>query len=131
MHTAEARARFLRDRVLTATPVQRVVMLYDRLALDLAQAETAPDTAVGHAMQIIAELQASLDVTAGGPAQNLSSIYTFLLRELIAVRGGEPQRLPGVVQIVGDLRESWTQAAAQAAAVRAEDAPAGHLAAIG
>jgi flagellar protein FliS len=107
MQAAAARARFLRDRVLTATPAQRVVMLYESLALDLSQAESAPDAALGHAMRVVAELQASLDVTAGGPAENLAAIYGYLLRELIAVRGGETERLPALARIVGDLHQSW------------------------
>jgi flagellar protein FliS len=112
----ELRARYLRDRVMTATPAQRVVMLYDRLALDLTLADSAADLAtaggyLSHANQVIAELLSSLDVSAGGPAENLSSIYPYLLNELIAVRGGAPERLAGVRQIVTTLRDAWAQAA--------------------
>ena len=87
----EARARYLRDRVLTATPAQRVVMLYDRLGLDLTQAVATEDAIaagahIGHASQVVAELLGSLDVTAGGPADNLAAIYGYLLRELTAIR---------------------------------------------
>jgi flagellar protein FliS len=123
VNAVDARARFLRDRVLTATPAQRVVMLYDRLARDLRQAEAAPDTALGHAMQIVAELQASLDVGAGGPAENLASIYAYLLRDLIAVRGGESERLPARARIVDDLRPAWMQAAEQVGPTPAAGAP--------
>jgi flagellar protein FliS len=93
----EVRARYLRDRVMTATPAQRVVMLYDRLGLDLTRAGEEPDEIaagkhVSHAMEIVAELRASLDITAGGPADNLAAIYAFLLRELVAVRTGQLAR---------------------------------------
>ncbi|MCU1659904.1 MAG: Flagellar protein FliS, partial [Pseudonocardiales bacterium] len=85
MAADDARARYLRDRVLTATPAQRVVMLYDRLALDLGLASTVAASAVGisavgtsavdtdrhavaahlsHALEVVAELHASLDLTA-------------------------------------------------------------------
>jgi flagellar protein FliS len=115
MAVDELRARYLRDRVLTATPAQRVVMLYDRLGLDLTLAASAEDSfAVGerlsHAMQVVAELQASLDVTAGGPAENLTSIYGYLMSELIAARGGEIARLDGAARIVTTLREAWAKA---------------------
>ncbi len=111
----EVRARYLRDRVMTATPAQRVVMLYDRLGLDLTRADDEQDVHaagrhVSHAMEIVAELRASLDVTAGGPAENLAAIYSFLLRELIAVRTGELTRLSPLHRVVSDLRSAWAQA---------------------
>lgn len=116
--TDDLRARFLRDRVLTATPAQRVVMLYDRLALDLARASSDADPTTGaidHAVQIVAELRASLDVTAGGPAENLADLYGYLLRELLTIRGGERDALPEVMTMVETLRQAWTQAADQLA----------------
>jgi flagellar secretion chaperone FliS len=127
----EVRARYLRDRVLTATPAQRVVMLYDRLGLDLNLAEAAADTDahttathLAHALEIVAELHASLDLDAGGPAANLSSIYTYLLGELLAVRGGEVHRLPALRTIVTTLADAWSGAAEQLAGQTAA-APAG------
>jgi flagellar protein FliS len=125
MTNEDFRARYLRERVLTASPAQRVVMLYDRLSLDLARAgdDAVPDPVqhVDHAVSIVAELRSSLDVTAGGPADNLAALYTYLLRELLAVRGGERARLAGCVQIVETLRAAWTKVAAEqlAAAVPA------------
>lgn len=123
--SADMRARYLNQRVLTATPGQRVVMLYDRLALDLTRAAdiyaTDPtDTfsagqAIDHAMAIVAELAGSLRPTKDSPAENLASIYTYLLRELTAVRGGQIARLAGTAKIVGTLREAWTAAVAQTA----------------
>lgn len=125
----DLRARFLRDRVMTATPAQRVVMLYDRLALDLARAAevAAHDTAdLDHAVQIVVELRSSLDESAGGPADNLASIYGYLLRELIAIRGGAGDSLPKVSAVVETLRQAWTQAAEQlAAGVGASGQPQG------
>jgi len=113
--TAEdIRARFLHDKVVTATPAQRIVMVYDRLGLDLNRASVDPASAgehLLHAMQIVAELQSSLDVSASGAAPNLASLYAFILRELIAVRGGQTDRLPAVQKIVSELRDSWAQAA--------------------
>lgn len=114
--TADAlRARFLRDRVMTATPGQRVVMLYDRLVVDLRLSIDACDgfeaqPHLGHAMLVVAELQASLDVSAGGPAENLARIYGYLLRELIEARGGPRDALPGLAAIVSELRDSWAEA---------------------
>lgn len=131
MAADEVRARYLRDRVLTASPAQRVVMLYDRLGLDLTLAQAAltdgsnaadavpgatrdvvaAGTHLGHAMQVVAELQSSLDTSAGGPAANLASLYAFLVGELVAIRGGAVDKLPAVAEMVSTLRDAWAQAA--------------------
>lgn len=134
----ELRLRYLRERVLTASPAQRVAMLYDRLALDLARAEegltatTAADreaaTALDHAMQIVTELLGSLDVEAGGPAGNLAALYGWMLRELLAVRTGDGPRLPAVTEAVTTLRGAWTAAAEQLSAGAVTTAGAGAVA---
>ncbi len=123
-----ARIRFLRDRVMTATPAQRVVMLFDRLALDVQRAVECDDdleagTHIGHATTIVAELLGSLDQSAGGPADNLAALYTFLLREFTAARcDNDRTRLVPVQAIVTGLRDSFAEAAvavASAASVSA------------
>jgi len=101
---------------MTATPAQRVVMLYDRLGLDLNLAASTDDVAVrgghlSHAMQVVTELRGSLDLSAGGPAENLLGVYGYLLTELIAIRGGAVQKLPAVTQVVTELRGAWAQVA--------------------
>lgn len=103
---------------MTATPSQRVVMLYDRLSLDLMRASEAEDvfTAgrnVSHAMEVVAELRSSLDITVGGPAENLASIYGYLLGELVGARGGDSARLAPLRQMVSTLRDAWAQAGEQ------------------
>ena len=113
----DVRARYLRDRVLTASPAQRVVMLYDRLLLDLRLAATADDayamgTNVSHALQVLAELQGSLDHRHGGPAENLSAIYGYLIGRLLEARiSGDLTGLDALISIIGDLRSAWAQAA--------------------
>lgn len=120
----DMRARYLNQRVMTATPGQRVVMLYDRLALDLTRAadiyETDPTdfysagSAVDHAMAIIAELAGSLRDIPDSPSGNLSALYGYLLKELAAVRGGETGKLAGARTIVETLRTAWTDAVTSA-----------------
>src|SRR4051794_30077207 len=116
MSFADHRAQFLRTRVLTASPAQRVVMLYDRLALDLAQARNAEDPYaagqhIGHAMEIVGELQASLDLTAGAVADNLSRLYGYAVNELVAARCGDLSRLDDVEKVITPLRAAWAEAA--------------------
>lgn len=120
MAADDIRARYLSDRVLTASPAQRVVMLYDRLGLDIARAQDAHArndlAAVGshlnHAVQIIAELRSSLDITTWSGGENLASIYTYLLTNLMsAARADGAGQLPHLAKIVTDLRAAWHQAA--------------------
>lgn len=127
----EARNRFLRERVMTATPAQRVVMLFDRLAIDLHRAKEAPDgpsagADLGHATTIVAELYGSLDMTAGGPAENLAQLYGYLLTELTAIRtSGARERIDGVAGIVATLRDAFDTAAASLASTASRASYAG------
>src|SRR5690242_7631849 len=91
MSTASLRARYVGASVATASPQQLLVMLYDRLALDLERGEVALEAGerntahdqILHAQEIILELRASLnvDVWEGGP--RLAALYSWLLGELI------------------------------------------------
>ncbi len=124
MSAASLRARYLGNSIATASPHQLLVMLYDRLALDLERGETA--MAVGdremasaqlqHAQEIILELQASLkvDIWDGGP--RLSALYAWLLSELIrANTKGDLRRIADCRAIVEPLRDAWAEAAASLA----------------
>lgn len=114
----EIRNRFLRDRVLTATPAQRVVMLYDRLALDLVRARSAEEAAdsgphLSHATQIVAELLGSLEHSAGPLAENLAGLYHYLLKILMDAQvTRDLSSVDAAAAVVDTLREAWTQVAA-------------------
>ena len=127
MSTASLRARYLGDSVSTASPQQLLVMLYDRLALDLERAEAAlidgnRDAAreqLMHAQEIVLELQASLqvDVWEGGP--RLAALYTWLLSELIQTNlKGNVRRVADCRKIVEPLRDAWREAAASLASAQ-------------
>src|SRR2546430_12152804 len=85
------RPRYLAESVATASPGQLLVMLYDRLVVDLTQAEDAlraRDTATAstrlmHAQDIVSELRSSLDLSAWDRAAGLAQLYGFLLPRLI------------------------------------------------
>jgi flagellar protein FliS len=124
MSAAALRARYLGDTVATASPQQLLVMLYDRLALDLERGQTAliagdRETAseqLQHAQEIVMELQGSLQVDAweGGP--RLASLYTWLLTELITANvKGDLRRVGDCRKIVEPLRDAWREAAASLA----------------
>jgi flagellar secretion chaperone FliS len=124
MSAAALRARYLGDTVATASPQQLLVMLYDRLALDLERGQTAlfagdRETAneqLQHAQDIVIELRSSLqvDVWEGGP--RLAALYSWLLTELVTANvKGDANRVSSCRQVVEPLRDAWRQAAASLA----------------
>jgi flagellar secretion chaperone FliS len=120
MSTPALRARYLADTVSTASPARLLVMLYDRLLLDLSQGEAAlrageremASDRLIHAQDIVLELRASLDVTGWTGAPGLAQLYSFLLTELIRANvRQEPDRVAGCRDVVQPLAEAWRQAA--------------------
>jgi flagellar protein FliS len=125
MSTASLRARYMGDTVATASPQQLLVMLYDRLALDLERAEEAlvagnkdvSHAQLLHAQEIVLELRASLqvDLWEGGP--RLAALYTWVLGELMKANlKGDVRRVRDCRQVVEPLRDAWREAALSLAA---------------
>ena len=125
MSAAALRARYMGDTVATASPQQLLVMLYDRLALDLERAETALGSGdrdearaqLQHAQEIVFELRSSLkvDVWEGGP--RLDALYGWLITELVQANvKGDRNRVRSCLQVVEPLRDAWRQAALSLAA---------------
>ncbi len=91
MATAMTKNPYLADSVATASPGRLLVMLYDRLALDLTRAESAIEqqdhngahAALMHAQDIVIELRATLDVSVWAAGQQLALVYDYLLELLI------------------------------------------------
>ena len=121
MSAASLRARYMGDTVTTASPQRLLVMLYDRLALDLERGQaalvagdrTTASEQLQHAQEIVMELQSSLkvDLWDGGP--RLAALYTWLLTELIAANvKGDLRRAGDCRKIVEPLRDAWREAAA-------------------
>ena len=110
--------------ILTATPGQLVVMLYDGCLRFLFQAAHAmrdgqhleADKRLTRAEAIIDELLTTLDLEQGGVvASRLQGIYVFCKRHLIEERGQrDPEMVDKVSELLGELRESWVQVAATA-----------------
>lgn len=114
------RARYLADSVDTASPARLLVMLYERLVLDLARAEAAlvagerepANRQLQHAQDIIMELRATLDLTAWDGAAGLAQIYTYLVSELMAANvAGDATRVAAARGLVEPLLDAWRQAA--------------------
>ena len=119
MNLYDIRARYLADAVATAGPTRLLTMLYDRLLVDVDRGERALRTGergeatghLSHAQEIVTELMCSLDVELWDGAQNLLSIYTFLLRELVeASVSGDPERVAACRALIEPLHEAWNEA---------------------
>src|SRR3954462_15017516 len=121
MSSASLRARYLGDAVATASPRQVLVMLYDRLALDLERAQKAvaagerseASEQLQHAQEIVLELLSSLQVDAweGGP--RLAALYNWLLSEMMQANIKlDTNRISSCRQVVEPLRDAWRLAAA-------------------
>jgi flagellar protein FliS len=124
MSAASLRARYLGDAVATGSPQQVLVMLYDRLALDLERGHKAvaagdrdrASAELQHAQAIVMELLSSLQVDAweGGP--RLAALYNWLIGELIQANVRmDTNRVSACRQVVEPLRDAWRQAAASLA----------------
>lgn len=116
----QARTAYTRESVLSATPAQLVVMLYDRLVLDMQRAEAAQDAQdwveahgyLMHAQDIVTELQLTLRMDVWDGAERLFAIYVYVKNALVAANlNRDVERTHEALRLMTPLRESWTQAA--------------------
>ncbi|GLY96860.1 flagellar export chaperone FliS [Actinoplanes sp. NBRC 103695] len=122
MSSPALRDRYLADSINTASPGKLLVMLYDRLVMDLMQGEEALRAGsreqaadkLTHAQEIILELRTTLDLDAWSGAPGLANLYGFLLTELIGANiRREADRVAACRALVEPLRDAWREAAAQ------------------
>jgi flagellar secretion chaperone FliS len=116
------KARYLADVVATASPARLVVMLYDRLLLDIVQGREAlqagstvdADRHLRHAQAVVLELRGSLAVDKWDGAPRLASIYGWLLKELVLANvNKDAAKAEECRQLVEPLRDAWYGAAVQ------------------
>ena len=117
-----AATRYADDSVATASPTRLLVMLYDRLVLDLTRGEQAQrggDRAtaaaqLGHAQDIIAELLSSLDQQAWDGGPQLAALYAWLLKEISgSIVTDDADRTAACRLCIEPLRDAWAEAATQ------------------
>jgi flagellar secretion chaperone FliS len=109
------------NAVLSATPAQLVVMLYDGTRRFLRQATTAmrageverAHNTLRRAEMIIVHLDSVLDQEQGDQlAERLHSIYQFCLTHLNRGRMSQDAgKLEEVGNLLGELRQSWSEIA--------------------
>jgi len=117
---APAPNAYRESAVLTATPEQLVVMLYDGANRFLTQSAIAMrDGRAGlageklrRAEAIIDELLATLDTTVGEIADRLQALYLFFKEHLMAARlKQDAGKVDEVAHFMRELRASWAAVA--------------------
>ena len=117
-----ARAAYMDASIATASPARLLVMLYERLVLDVQRGLEAQQRQdyqethrqLTHAQDIIMELHSGLkpELWSGGPA--LASLYLWLHGELIAANvAKDAARVAGARKLIEPLRDAWHEAARQ------------------
>jgi flagellar protein FliS len=111
---------YLQSTVLSATPGELIVMLYDGARRFLRQASVAmrageierAHNTLRRGEMIIAHLDGTLDFDQGQLPERLHAIYQFCLAHL---NGGrmtqDPTKLEEVSHLLGELREAWAEVA--------------------
>ena len=119
-------ARYRESEVLSASPSQLVVIVYEHLLVNLRRARLLVDPkdanarsdSLERARAALTELLVTLDHKQGGEiASRLSSIYAFMLGEL-SVLGVKPDasRLDAIIALASELHSAFAQVAQNAAA---------------
>ena len=121
---SSARNAYLEQSIATASPARLLVMLYDRLVLDLNRAIEAQETGdimlangnLIHAQEIVLELRTSLKMDVWEGAPRLASIYAWLHSELVRANISKDVTITrDCLKVVEPLAETWRQAAMQSA----------------
>ena len=114
--------RYRQQGILTANPVELIVMLYDGCIKQLKMAAMAIEenkvqqthNCLIKAQNIVVELVSSLDFRYP-IAEELCDIYEYLLRELILINAEKDAgRVDGLVGILTELRQTWHEISGQA-----------------
>ena len=113
-----AAAAYQDHKITTASPTRLVVLIFERLVLDLERAHAAleshehPHNHLSRAQERLTALLDALDTTAGEHAPQLASIYAHVHRTLIEANVTKNATLiQQSLTIITGLKDAWTQAA--------------------
>lgn len=116
---------YRKAQIKTASPGQRVVMMYEGLLRELKKSQTYMlkvnsssesiekcHNTLDLCQKIILELQLALDLDNGGEiAKNLNDLYDFWILELSNSNSSkEPKKLAPIIQMVEELKDTWKEA---------------------
>jgi flagellar protein FliS len=112
--------KFTRAAIESASGAQLVVMLYQRLELDVTRAVTAMRakdngeafTQLEHAASIVNHLRSTLDETVWDDAASLLALYQYLLESFSRAQITQDAALiEPCVPMIAELTEAWTAVA--------------------
>jgi flagellar protein FliS len=113
-------SQYLDTKVLTATPGELLVMLYDGLLQRLRQSKLCIEDnrldrageLLGNAHDILAELMSSLDPEKSPElAENLLRLYIYCKERLIVALGERnPEYIDEVLGLLQPMRDAWSEA---------------------
>jgi flagellar protein FliS len=112
----QAQQAYRQNSVLSASPEQLVLMLYDGVLRFLRQAAVAmresdltnANARLRRAEAILDELRVTLDPSAGELAERLDAIYLFCRQLLVQAQlDKDPSRIEAAVDLIGELRDAW------------------------
>jgi flagellar protein FliS len=124
MYAQDYARAYRANSILTASPGQLVLMLFDGALNALAIARTACDDPTGDpkrfevintqlvkAQKIIAELQGTLNLEAGGEfAKTMYRLYDYFDRRLVEANlKKQSAPIAEVEKLLGDVRSAWHQ----------------------
>src|SRR3984957_21014381 len=118
----EMKRRYLREAVITATPASRLNMLFDKMILELSQADNgfeqgdlkAINDGLCRAQDILLALRGTLRTDLWAGANDLSQLYFALYKELLEANMQKNRPKVDRVQAVAQkLAEAWRRAGEQ------------------
>ena len=121
---AEARAAYQGSAVGTAAPARLLVMLCDRLVLDVERGlraqmrhdQQAANEQFQHAQSIVSHLQATLDPEGWSGGHELMALYGYINRRLIQANVRRDQRAAKESLVLcRQIADTWKRAALAAA----------------
>ena len=107
---------FVKDAILTATPAARLMMLLDRLEIDIRRAEQGfldgdvykRNIALLHAQDIVLNLRDTLRVDLWPGAAQLKTIYSFVYAEFVQANIFEDKkRFDWASHLLMEIVEAW------------------------
>ena len=121
LRTGNPQDAYIRQKIMTASPVELIVMLFEGLKKDMFQAQRAirkndmenAKLKIMHAQDIVAELASSLDLNVEMSA-DLLDIYEFVIIELESVfNNKDADKLDALMEIAGTFKDTWNEIHAQ------------------
>jgi flagellar protein FliS len=111
--------RYRETDIASMSSEKMIVLLYERIAVDLKAARAAIESGnriemakqVNHAQRIISELRSALDHSIGGEiSQNLDSLYDFMFHQTLDVLvDQDPKHLDNCLEVLTPLLDAWRQ----------------------